>query len=255
MENSKLIFFNKYLDLQRIEYPYCWLNHVPFVKYLVDKIDPNIIVELGTHSGNSLVTMLESSSSKCEVYAVDTWEGDDHSKKYSIDIFNNLNNFIQNNYSERCKLLKMKFELAADNFSNNSIDLLHIDGYHTYEAVRNDYLNYISKVRKGGIILFHDVLVKDNDFGVYKLWKELTKEYPGFIQRNGTGLGVLLNDFNPNSDFEKIKSDHDTIFLLSLLGDNLRLKYELTYSESKLKYFTKSRYFSMADKFRRFLKK
>ena len=38
-------------------------------------------------------------------------------------------------------------------------DLLHIDAFHTYEAVKRDYNAYFPMVNKGGIILFHDAIM------------------------------------------------------------------------------------------------
>jgi hypothetical protein len=59
-----------------------------------------------------------------------------HSFKYSIDIYNELLDFNEKNYSNFSKLLKMTFQEAVYKFEDKSIDLLHIDGYHTYEAVK-----------------------------------------------------------------------------------------------------------------------
>jgi methyltransferase family protein len=38
------------------------------------------------------------------------------------------------------------------------VDLLFIDGDHTYETVRGDYETYLPHVRPGGVVAFHDVL-------------------------------------------------------------------------------------------------
>jgi predicted O-methyltransferase YrrM len=37
------------------------------------------------------------------------------------------------------------------------IDLLFIDGDHTYDGVRSDYSMYSPLVRRGGLIAFHDI--------------------------------------------------------------------------------------------------
>lgn len=56
-------------------------------------------------------------------------------------------------------------------------DFIFIDGGHSYETVKKDFLNY-SKVlnKKSGIIAFHDIC-SDTVLGVTKFWKELKKDY------------------------------------------------------------------------------
>lgn len=50
-----------------------------------------------------------------------------------------------------------------------SIDILFIDGNHTYEGCKADFLNYGKWVRKGGIICFDDYTQENNpDNGVKK---------------------------------------------------------------------------------------
>ncbi len=49
------------------------------------------------------------------------------------------------------------------------IDLLHVDGFHTWEAVSHDWDTYGPLVRPGGLALFHDVNVGHE--GVTRFWK------------------------------------------------------------------------------------
>ncbi len=48
-----------------------------------------------------------------------------------------------------------------------------------------------STVRDGGVVLFHDIAERDNGFGVWRLWEELTSRHPSFSFTHGHGLGVL----------------------------------------------------------------
>lgn len=43
------------------------------------------------------------------------------------------------------------------NHFSRQADFLYIDGHHEYFEVSNDYRNYSTYVRSGGIIAFHDV--------------------------------------------------------------------------------------------------
>lgn len=55
----------------------------------------------------------------------------------------------------------------------NPVDLLFIDGDHTYEAVRRDWTLYRDLVRPGGIIAFHDSACTQPYFEVARFLEEL----------------------------------------------------------------------------------
>src|SRR5207245_555000 len=74
--------------------------------------------------------------------------------------------------------------------SDGTIDLLHIDGAHTYCDVKSDFESWLPKVSPNGIILFHDVMVRDRGFGVWKLWEEIARPGNSFVFEFGYGLGL-----------------------------------------------------------------
>src|SRR5206468_1453131 len=63
------------------------------------------------------------------------------------------------------------------------LDLLLIDGDHTWSGVRQDFLNYREFVRAGGLIAFHDICeVRDTDAAgsvgdVPAFWKLISRSY------------------------------------------------------------------------------
>jgi predicted O-methyltransferase YrrM len=60
------------------------------------------------------------------------------------------------------------------------IDVLFIDGDHSYEGVRADFEMYAPLVRSGGIVTFHDILPHPAypGYGVDRYWQEITPTYP-----------------------------------------------------------------------------
>ena len=172
-----------------------WHQHIPFAFVLVEMLKPHIFVELGTHKGDSYLAFCQAVEllkleTKC--YAVDSWEGDVHSGKYDATVFQALKSLHDSIYGRFSTLIKCAFDDALSYFQDRSIDLLHIDGFHTYEAVKHDYECWLPKMSPKGIILFHDTFVKEHDFGVWKLWSEVREHFPSFEFKHGYGLGVLV---------------------------------------------------------------
>ena len=196
-----------------LQYPNAWVGHLPFAAWVIQEVSPKIFVELGTHSGNSYFSFCQSVveaglSTKC--YAVDTWQGDEHAGQYGDEIFAKVNAHHQEHYAEFSRLLRMTFDDAATYFADESIELLHIDGLHTYEAVRHDFETWLPKLAPGAVVMFHDTNVRERNFGVWKLWEELQARYPnnlefvhshglGVLQLNNAADGKKLDWLQPNS--------------------------------------------------------
>jgi GT2 family glycosyltransferase len=178
-----------------LRHPIPWAGHIPFAYWLVKQASPKVFVELGTYIGNSYFSFCQSVKeehlqTKC--FAVDTWMGDDHCGSYGDEVFDAVKNHHDTNYSDFSRLLRMTFDEAVNSFPDKSINILHIDGLHTYEAVKHDFETWLPKMASGGIILFHDTNVHERGFGVARLWDELVKLYPYSLEFiHSHGLGVL----------------------------------------------------------------
>jgi cephalosporin hydroxylase len=186
---SRLLFTRP----KRLHIKSAWNEHVPFAMMFVELQRPRLVVELGTHWGVSYCAWCQAVASlglpaKCN--AVDTWAGDADAGYYGEEVFEDLKDHHKQ-YDSFSKLLRMKFDDALLQVSDKSVDLLHIDGLHSYEAVRHDYEAWLPKMSDRGVILFHDTVVTARGFGVRTLWKELTPDFPHFNFEHGHGLGIL----------------------------------------------------------------
>jgi hypothetical protein len=170
-----------------------WVGHIPFAFWLIKALRPRRIVELGTHRGNSYCAFCQAISTlelETRASAVDTWQGDVHMSKED-GIYEELSTYHDSRYSQFSNLLRMSFDEARGRFGEGTIDLLHIDGTHVYEAVRHDFESWLGALSPRGVVLFHDTTVKQSPFGVWKLWQELASQYPSFEFHHSYGLGVL----------------------------------------------------------------
>lgn len=178
-----------------LQVPNAWVGHLPFASWIIQELQPKICVELGTHSGNSYFAFCQTVSTAgfaTNCYAVDTWRGDEHAGQYDEEIFAKVDAHNQEHYAKFSQLLRMTFDEALDCFADKSIDLLHIDGLHTYEAVRHDFETWLPKLAPGAAVLFHDTCVHERNFGVWKFWAELQLCYPSNLEFvHSYGLGVL----------------------------------------------------------------
>lgn len=170
-----------------------WIEHAPFGFWIVGALRPRTIVELGVHRGFSYSVFCQAVarlhlSTRC--FAIDTWVGDEHAGFYGDEVYEALCSHNRR-YDSFSRLIRSDFSDACGQFADGSIDLLHIDGCHTYEAVRYDFENWRPKLSKRGVVLFHDTAEYSNGFGVYRMWDELRRRYPHFEFRHGHGLGIV----------------------------------------------------------------
>lgn len=171
-----------------------WLEHIPFAFWLIDSLQPRKIVELGTHYGSSYFSFCQAVTKldlQTQCYAVDTWGGDEHAGQYGEEVYRQVSEYNQQHYSDFSTLVRSTFDQALEHFPQGSIDLLHIDGLHTLEAVRHDFESWLPKLSDRAVVIMHDTNVRERGFGVFQLLDELKQQYLYFEFAHGHGLGVI----------------------------------------------------------------
>lgn len=171
-----------------------WSGHLPFACDLVAAVRPALIVELGTYYGESyfgFCQAVDEQSLLCQCNCIDTWRGDNHGGYYGEEVYLDVEAYNRRHYASFSELRRMTFDEARGSFAGESIDILHIDGHHSYASVLHDFDNWFSAVRPGGIVLLHDVAARLPEFEVWRVWEELSRTYETFTFPHSYGLGVL----------------------------------------------------------------
>ena len=209
MGKLELITDDLLFSPDRLVEPASWAGHIPFAMWFLGQFKPEILVELGTHTGNSYFSFCQSISSNrlnTRCYAVDTWQGDLHAGSYDDEVFKEVHLYNEKKYAAFSRLMRMTFDEAESYFSDGSIDFLHIDGLHSYEAVHHDFYTWLPKLSDRAVVFFHDINVREKNFGVWKLWEELSAEYKHISFSHSNGLGVL---FVGDSQSELVTNVHN----------------------------------------------
>ena len=176
-----------------------WTAHLHFAYDLVALLRPAVLVELGVDRGESYFAFCQSAAehktgTRC--FAIDTWRGDEQAGQYDETTFAQVAAHNRTHYENFSTLMRCTFDAAAEKFSDASIDLLHLDGLHSEEAVRHDLQNWLPKLRPGALLLMHDVTVRNRGFGVWKVWAELRERGRSWAFNDGPGLGIWQNPPN-----------------------------------------------------------
>ncbi|MEK6334561.1 MAG: class I SAM-dependent methyltransferase [Acidobacteriota bacterium] len=190
-----------------------WIEHVPFGMYLIDVLRPKALIELGTHYGVSYCAFCQAVKelgvdTRC--YAVDSWHGDAQTGFYGPEVLADLKEHHDPIYGGFSRLIEGTFDEALAYFADRNFDLMHIDGFHSYDAVKQDFEKWLPKLTDRAVVLFHDINVRERGFGVWKLWEELKPRFPHFEFVHMHGLGVLaVGERYPDELNELFKSSEE----------------------------------------------
>lgn len=146
---------------------------------LARALRPETVVEIGTAQGGVFWLLCQVARPDAMLISMDLPIEQRFSGGESIHV--PLESFAQpgqtvrgiygDSHSQGC-LDRLRRELAG-----RPIDLLFIDGDHTYKGVRQDFEMYSPLVRPGGLIAFHDIINRQwKQCEVHRLWEELASD-------------------------------------------------------------------------------
>jgi Methyltransferase domain len=151
------------------------------------------IVEVGVWHGKTTFA-LSAYASNGEVgyeklYAVDTFQGsEEHQAELQGKSFEEeYRTFLTEKNLTKVEVIKDLSTNACHRFADESIDLVFIDASHDYENVKADILAWTPKIKRGGMIMFHDYPEPTDPNGGFE---DLTKAVNFYVRDSG-----LFSDF------------------------------------------------------------
>lgn len=185
-----------------------------FLKFLaiVERRKPTGVLEIGTSHGGSLFLLCRVAAADAALASVDLPRDSPHGgyprwRELLYQTFpapsQSLHLIRMDSHTTGC------LDRVRATFRDQGVDVLFIDGDHSYEGVSKDFELYGPLVRPGGIVAFHDIVpdygtrygIDTPVFsgGVPEFWREVrethsTMEIVEDPEQNGFGIGVLFAD-------------------------------------------------------------
>lgn len=148
------------------------LGEIEFFINLADRLPVGgRYLEIGSFLGLSAVSfalsMVGRGNSDGTIFCVDTWQGSiehdsirEHIGKDYFDKF--VENIRRSGFSRWIRPLKGSSTEVVSLFRDQSLDIIFIDGDHTFEGALADMRNWWPKLKQGGIFLGHDAIPDEN---------------------------------------------------------------------------------------------
>lgn len=149
-----------------------------------DKLQPKHVLEIGSQYGGTLFYWLEGAEEGSVVVNIDILQNMSDTEQAQLPLqwatWAPIG-VVQHSIIGRSDDPKVFRQVVK--YLDGWIDFLFIDALHTYEGAKFDFLTYGPLVRKGGVIVFHDLMTPEFSphIQVGKLWREI--QAAGYVTR------------------------------------------------------------------------
>jgi predicted O-methyltransferase YrrM len=163
--------------------------------YVLKDESPQNILEIGTANGGTLFMLSHIATKDSKIITIDM--------PTNSSILNTL--FFQSFQKHNQKVFIINEDSHAENtkdkvmkiLKGEKVDVLFIDGDHTYEGVKKDFQMYFPLVKQQGLVVFHDIVQGGSNLvgDVPKFWQEIkrelsTQEIVKDWDQGGCGIGI-----------------------------------------------------------------
>lgn len=168
-----------------------WFSYDYIYKHVVDTAeDGELFVEVGSFKGRSSAFMaveIANSGKKIRFDCVDTWAGSvEHQAGAECEVKEVVEGTLYETFLNNLKPaegyfnpVRMTSLEAAQQYEDNSIDFIMIDGEHSYEAVKADIQAWLPKMKNGGVMTGDDAFSMEVRKAAQECLREHGVEFPG----------------------------------------------------------------------------
>jgi predicted O-methyltransferase YrrM len=166
---------------------------------LVKQLAPQRVLEIGTANGGTLFLFARVAADRATIVSLD------------IRRFDATRRFFYRSFARRRQRViplqadsqtEATVTLVRELFSGQPLDMVFIDGDHSYEGVRRDFELYAPLVRAGGLVALHDIVHGAEELvgGVPQFWEELRESATTYQEivadwnQGGWGLGIVRRE-------------------------------------------------------------
>jgi len=151
----------------------------------VRALSPKTIVEIGTRDGGPTFVLIQASPALKQIISIDL-PGGPFGGAYPPQRARLYELFTANRPSAQLDLILGDSHTTATRdkvsrlLQGEPIDLLSIDGDHTYDGMKADYTLFAPLVREGGMIMISDIRPNATNPTIqsYRLWAEIRQQEP-----------------------------------------------------------------------------
>ena len=183
--------------------PWQFKSEITSLFTLYETLDAKNVLEIGTANGGTLFGHCRLANEKATIISIDLPDGQYGGgyPDWKVPIYKNFAKKNQALHLIRASSHDVEtISQVQQILKGQQLDYLFIDGDHSYEGVKKDFELYHPFVKKGGIIIFHDIVAHiHSSCKVDQFWKEIKFEFKHveFIDSPSQecyGVGVLYND-------------------------------------------------------------
>ena len=206
-----------YMEPARLSPIQHWHAHIPFAFWLVENQKPSVIVELGVYAGDAYFAFCQAVKhcgfddfTKCAGIQAQDSKGtikpaEQNNAKAGDAFYEEVLKYNERHYKDFSAVMKpaeqpdpaKPLNITIETIKEicldiEKIDLLHINGFASYETVKSNFENLEPYMSENGIALIHFITPKTDNITTWKFYEEAAQKYPSFVLNVDYGLGVIL---------------------------------------------------------------